>query len=100
MKLPFAGFDWDKGNAEKNEESHGVVISECEQVFFNQPNFGGEDQKHSQDEERHFIYGRTNADRLLFVVYTLRNEKVRVISARDMNKKERSAFYEKVKEYT
>ena len=57
--LPFLGFDWDKGNAQKNEESHAVVISECEQVFFNQPNFGGKDMKHSHVEERNFIYGRT-----------------------------------------
>jgi uncharacterized DUF497 family protein len=97
---PFSGFDWDKGNARKNEESHGVIINECEQVFFNQPNFGGKDSKHSHDEERYFIYGSTNSKRLLFVVYTLRDGKIRVISARDMNKKERKAFHEKVKNYT
>ena len=94
--LSFAGFDWDKGNAQKNEESHNVSISECEQVFFN-PNFGGIDTKHSQDEDRYFIYGRTNAGKLLFVVYTVREEKIRVISARDMNKRERNAYNEKVK---
>ena len=88
------GFDWDKGNLEKNWILHQVSNSECEQVFFNKPIIIGEDIKHSNLEKRWFLLGQTDLKRLLFVVFTLREKLIRVISARDMNKKERKIYYE------
>ncbi len=86
------GFDWDDGNREKNWLKHRVTWSECEEPFFNSPLLLNPDPAHSQTETRHFALGQTNAGRLLFVVFTIRKEKIRVISARDMSRKERE-FY-------
>jgi uncharacterized DUF497 family protein len=85
-------FDWDGGNAEKNWLRHRVSQSESEQVFFNRPLVIAEDEPHSQAEVRHFALGRTDAGRLLFVAYTLRGEKIRIISARDMTRRERKEY--------
>lgn len=90
------GFDWDAGNERKSEEKHTVGQSEAEQVFFNQPLLVLADQKHSQNEERYHALGINNDGRLLHITFTLRsaNALIRVISARDMHRKERS-IYEK-----
>ena len=88
------GFDWDEGNAYKNWEKHRVTQGECEQVFFNEPLVVSDDLAHSHKEKRWFLLGKTDADRLLFLVFTLRQDKIRVISARDMNKKERKIYDE------
>ena len=85
-------FDWDGGNAEKNWVRHRVSQSECEQIFFNRPLVIAEDDLHSDEELRHYALGQTDAGRPLFLVYTLRGEKVRVISARDMTPRERKEF--------
>ena len=87
------GFQWDTGNSEKNWSKHRVSPFECEQVFFNQPLVAAEDPMHSEKELRYYILGQTDDGRKLFVVFTIRGHFIRVISARDMNKKER-AFYE------
>ena len=87
------GFEWDSGNREKNQIKHSVTTGDCEQVFFNKPLVILNDLKHSQAEERYAAFGVTNAGRKLAVIYTVRNNLIRVISARDMNKKER-AFYD------
>ena len=87
-----AGFQWDQGNLEKNWLKRGVSPLECEQVFFNQPLVVAPDLKHSQDEERFFALGRTDTDRYLFVVFTVRRKKLRVILARDMSRKERIIY--------
>jgi uncharacterized protein len=85
-------FEWDAGNAEKNWRRHRVSQAECEQVFFNRPLVAVEDVLHSSDEDRFFALGQSDAGRLLFVVYTLRGEKVRVISARDMTRREEKEY--------
>jgi len=90
-------FEWDDGNSEKNWIRHQVTNSECEQVFFNTPLILAEDEKHSATEKRWFVLGKTDAERELFVVFTIRNNKIRIISARDMHIKERSVFHEKIK---
>jgi uncharacterized DUF497 family protein len=90
--LECTGFQWDAGNSEKNWISHQVTKSECEQVFFNQPLIIGDDKKHSQIEKRYFTLGQTDKSRLLFIVSTIRENLVRIISARDMNKKEREVY--------
>ncbi|MEW6141369.1 MAG: BrnT family toxin [Thermodesulfobacteriota bacterium] len=90
-----AGFDWDKGNADKNWIRHTVSRLECEQVFFNLPLVVGDDSKHSKIESRYFALGHTDKGRWLFVVFTVRGDRIRVISARDMNRKERRIYNEK-----
>ncbi|TAK58076.1 MAG: BrnT family toxin [Bacteroidetes bacterium] len=92
------GFEWDPGNQSKNYEKHGVSWLECEQVFFNKPIYILPDIKHSSLEDHFYILGQTNRERLLLISFTLRNDKIRVVSARDMNKKERSYYNEKAKE--
>jgi uncharacterized DUF497 family protein len=88
-----AGFDWDAGNARKNEK-HGVSMAEAEQVFFNAPLLMIEDTKHSGGEPRFHALGRTDDGRLLHIAFTVRNggRKIRVISARDMHRKERTIY--------
>ncbi len=90
------GFDWDKSNIEKNWERHRVTHIECEEVFFNNPLVVEEDEPHSIGECRYYVLGRTDKGRLLFVVFTIRDNKIRVISARDMNRKERRLYYEEI----
>lgn len=80
-------FEWDKGNIDKNFISHDVTNREAEEVFSNKP-LVSEDVKHSAVEKRFQALGKTNKGRLLFVSFTIRNEKIRIISVRDMNKKE------------
>jgi len=87
-------FEWDKGNIEKNLIKHKVT-SRTEEVFTNEEKFIIEDEKHSLSEKRYLVWGVTNKGRRLSVIFTLRNNKVRIISARGMNKKERRE-YEKI----
>lgn len=93
------GFDWDDGNARKSADKHSVTQAEAEQTFFNEPLLLVPDRKHSQREPRYHALGRTDDNRLLHITFTLRaNETlIRVISARDMHRKERS-FYEQAKQ--
>ena len=86
-------FEWDQGNARKNEK-HGVSMAEAEQVFFNTPLLVLDDIKHSKRELRFHALGRTDKVRLLHITFTLRHadEKIRVISARDMHRKERAIY--------
>ena len=86
------GFQWDAANSEKIWERHQVAPIECEEVFFNHPLVVGEDEKHSEAEGRLYALGQTDAARLLFVVFTIRGRLVRVISARDMSRKERIVY--------
>ena len=90
------GFEWDQGNSEKNWILHQVARSECEQVFFNEPLIVVDDTKHSQTEKRWFVLGKTDTELLLFIVFTIRNKLIRIISARDMNKKEKEISYEQI----
>lgn len=94
MKIDFdllEGFEWDKGNL-KHIKKHDVEFSECEEVFINKPSIVNEDEYHSQMEERFRIYGQTNEKRALMLIFTIRNDKIRVISARDQNKRERRDY--------
>jgi uncharacterized DUF497 family protein len=87
------GFQWDEGNADKNRITHNVENWEGEQIFFNTPLLILGDLKHSTTEERWAAFGRTDDGRLLTVVFSKRGNLIRIISARDMNRKERR-FYE------
>lgn len=91
------GFDWDEGNSDKNWLKHKVSKLECEQVFFNQPLIIADDDKHSENEKRWYLLGRTDSNRKLFISFTIRKNLIRVISARNMNKKERDIYNEEIK---
>ena len=86
------GFEWDKGNLLKNWEEHRVTGSECEQIFFNNPQIVAPDLKHSGKEDRYFVLGQTDTGRLLYVVFMIRKTSMRIISARDMSRKERKVY--------
>lgn len=90
-------FEWDHGNIEKNWKKHNVLIHETEEVFFNKPILISPDTKHSYLENRYFSLGKTNDERKLFLVFTIRKDKIRIISTRDMSKNERKN-YEEIKE--
>src|SRR3954465_3163765 len=91
------GFDWDEGNSRKSTDKHGVSPAEAEQAFFNEPLLLLEDVKHSMEEPRFHALGCTDAARLLHISFTLRGEgrRVRLISARDMHRKERDRYEQK-----
>ncbi len=89
------GFEWDEWNVQKNWEKHKVRPEECEEAFFNRA-LVAFDEKHSQEEDRYYLLGETNSGRKLFIVFTIRGDKIRIISARDMSRKERKV-YERIK---
>ena len=82
------GFDWDDGNQGKNWEKHGVPDGEAEEIFFNDPLVAGTDEAHSERERRYFALGQTDGQRPLFVVFTIRENLIRVISVREMTRAE------------
>ena len=88
----FTGFDWDKGKIDKNWIKHTVSPSKCEQVFFNQPLVVQDNLIHSETEKRFYALGQTDMKRFLFIAFTIRNNLIRVISARDMSRKERRVY--------
>ena len=94
------GFQWDEGNLDKNWHLHQVTNGECEEVFFNLPLIVASDTRHSQREQRYYALGWTDTDRWLFVAFTVRDDLIRVISARDMNEREARNYGERVKRYT
>ncbi|MHB8442864.1 MAG: BrnT family toxin [Patescibacteria group bacterium] len=91
----FSAFDWDDGNVHKNKDKHNVIKKECEEVFFNKPYIVLYNQKHSIYENRFFIYGYTDKKRFLTIIFTVRENKIRVISARDQSKKEKTYYINK-----
>lgn len=93
--IAITGFEWDDGNSFKNWLKHKVTTVESEEVFFNSPLLIADDNKHSGQEARWYALGHTNSGRLLFVGYTVRNKRIRVITARPMNRKERKEYLSK-----
>ncbi len=90
MKLK--AFDWDKGNLDKNLVKHKVDFREAEEIFFNKPVKYYPDTKHSQKEKRYIALGKTNKSRKLTIIFTKRKNKIRIISSRDQNKRERKQY--------
>ena len=86
------GFDWDDGNRYKNEKKHNIKWQIIEEVFFNIPLLLVEDHKHSANECRCFALGVSDDKYLLFVSFTKKELKIRVISARLMSQKERNIY--------
>jgi len=90
--LECTGFDWDDANAAKIWSTHEVSPMECEQAFFNLPLVAANDERHSDAEARYYVLGQSDAGRRLFVVVTVRDDLLRVISARPMSRKERKVY--------
>ncbi|MEK0434334.1 MAG: hypothetical protein RL369_383 [Pseudomonadota bacterium] len=88
------GFDWDAGKQRKSEVKHGVTQAEAEEVFFNNPLLISANYKHSEAESRYLALGKTNKDRGLMIIFTLRQGStlIRVISVRDQHRKERDIY--------
>lgn len=91
------GFQWDKGNIDKNLQKHGISNNESEQIFFNEPLIvaGWESIHSTSDEIRYFALGKTNSNKQLTVIFTIRENLIRIISARLMSKKEKEIYHEK-----
>ncbi len=83
-------FEWDKGNLEHTKK-HKVEYNECEDIFFDVPVYFS-DEKHSEKEDRFLAFGLTNENRLITLVFTIRNSKIRVVSARNQNRKEKETY--------
>ena len=92
MYSHMTGFEWDQWNKDKNWDKHGVSSEEAEQVFINQSVRIYKDAKHSQTEDRYSALGKTLNGRHLYIAFTVRNELIRIISARPMSKKERKLY--------
>lgn len=85
-------FSWNTGNIDKNWKKHRVHFKEAEEVYSNKPLKIFKDIKHSQREDRYIALGITNKRRRLNISFTIRNNKIRVISARDQSRKERRLY--------
>lgn len=88
-------FEWDSGNVTKSWLKHGVTKEECEEAFLNRPLRVFDDKKHSLNEARFVAYGKTDANKYLTIIFTLRFKKTRIISARKQNRKERKTYDKK-----
>jgi uncharacterized DUF497 family protein len=87
------GFNWDEANAGKNWERHRVTPEEAEDVFFHDPFIVRSDPAHSKREKRYWALGKTAQGRRLFVAFTVRRKLIRVISARDMSRREDEEYH-------
>ncbi len=90
-------FDWDNYNIEHIRTKHKIEPYECEQIFFNLPFVVGPDTTHSQQEVRYYLYGKTDTGKILFAVFTIRRNKIRIVTARTASRKERRLYYEQTK---
>jgi hypothetical protein len=86
------GFDWDEANIAKNWERHRVTPEEAEDVFFHDPFVLRSDAGHSKRERRYWALGKTAQERKLFVAFTIRGKLIRVISVRDMSRRENEEY--------
>jgi len=86
------GFEWDKGNVDKNYQKHGITPNEAEEVFLDPEQLVFEDDKHSQKEKRFTIIGKIRESNILFLSFTIRKNRVRIISVRKANIKERRKY--------
>jgi len=87
-----SGFNWDEDNEQKNWDLHQVTPEEAEAMFFNLPLIVRGDLGHSKREKRYYALGKTDRNRMLFAAFTIRRNLIRIISVRDMNRKEQEAY--------
>lgn len=91
------GFEWDAGNLDKSYAKHGITPRQSEEIFLDENLQIVKDIKHSEKENRMIAIGQTFEGKILFVVFILRKMKIRVVSARIANRKEREMYEEKIK---
>ncbi len=89
-------FEWDEAKSGVNQSKHGISFNQAIRIFDDPAALIAPDVKHSHKEQRHWIIGATETDKVLVVIYTIRFHKIRLISARRANRKEVGA-YEKSK---
>ena len=94
-KANITSFEWDRGNSDKNFNKHGITKTEAEELFIDEKVITHPDLKHSQKEARFIAIGKTSKGKLLFVIYTIRGENIRVVSVRVANKKDRETYENK-----
>ncbi len=92
-----SGFEWDEGNIDKSYQKHGITIREAEEAFLDKHVFLQADIKHSEKEKRFIAINKTTKNKMLFSIFTIRDRKIRIISARVANEKERRLYEEKAK---
>ena len=92
IKSGIIEFEWDEANLDKSYQKHGITLKETEEVFLDEKSFVVPDVRHSQTESRYIILGRTFEKKSLFVVFTIRKEKIRIISSRKIHKKELNKY--------
>lgn len=85
-------FDWDKDKAEINLKKHGVSFDEASSVWLDYFNIELFDHSHSVDENRYLMIGESNANRLLIISFTEREDQIRIISARELTPAERREY--------
>ncbi|MBI5747217.1 MAG: BrnT family toxin [Nitrospirae bacterium] len=90
-------FDWDQWNIQKNETKHGISSLEAESTFYDKNLVIFKDIKHSTNEDRLIAYGKSAYNNIIMIAFTIRNEKIRIISARKASKKEKDIYEEKKK---
>lgn len=93
-KNKLKAFQWDKWNIDKSYQKHGITPNESEEIFLDEKLRVIKDFKHSQKEKRYIAIGKTSENKILFTVFTLRKDKIRIISARKANQKERRKYEE------
>lgn len=86
------GFEWDEWNIDKSYKKHGISPNEAEEVFLDERVKIEKDIKHQEQEERFIAIGKTTENKILFVVFTIRKDKIRIISGRPANKKEKEVY--------
>jgi len=86
------GFEWDKWNIDKSYKKHGITPNETEEIFLDIDVKIEKDIKHQQQEKRFIGIGKTTEDKILFIIFTIRSDKIRIISGRMANKKEREVY--------
>ena len=86
------GFEWNHGNIDKSYLKHGIAAKEAEESFLDENVFLQEDIKYSEKEERFIAISKISKNKMLFSIFTIRNKKIRIISTRTANKKERRLY--------
>ena len=87
-------FEWDPKKSAANERKHTVTFQEASTVFGDQLAMTFADPDHSVNEQRYLTFGLSKHNRLLVVSHTDRGDKIRIISARLMDRKERRIYEE------
>ncbi len=88
----YGDFEWDDKKAQQNLAAHGVTFEDATAVFDDPFYIIYADPDHSMEEERFIVIGESESHRYLFVSYTERGERTRIISARELTAKERKSY--------